>query len=97
MVFTTLEKKIQYKPLHRNFSKKQNNENNHIKLSYNSKYKEKGTSYGPYLSIIIFCSLFQVILRTKKLEISIDLDETKRKLARIYVVFNLKITKSFRK
>ena len=41
MIFTTLEKKIQYKPLHRNFSKKQNNENNHIKLSYNSKYKEK--------------------------------------------------------
>ena len=72
-------------------------ENNYIKLSYNPKYKEKGTSYGPYLSIIIFCSLFQVILRTKKLEISIDLDEIKRKLARIYVVFNLKITKSFRK
>ena len=42
MVFTTLEEKIQYKPLHRNFSKKKKEkENNHIKLSYNPKYKEK--------------------------------------------------------
>ena len=39
MVFTTLEKKIQQKPLHRNLSKI--NENNHIKLSYNPKCKEK--------------------------------------------------------
>ena len=59
--------------------------------------RKRGTTYGPYLSIIIFCSLFQAILRTKKLEISIDLDEIKRTSARIYVVSNLKITKSFRK
>ena len=41
--------------------------------------------------------LFPLPKYLKKLKISIDLDEIKRKLARIYVVFNLKITNSFRK
>ena len=41
--------------------------------------------------------LFPLPSFPKKLKISIDLDEIKRKLARIYVVFNLKNTNPFRK
>ena len=41
--------------------------------------------------------LFPLPSFPKKLKISIDLDEIKRKLARIYVGFNLKITNPFRK
>ena len=51
--------------------------------------RKRGSPYGQYLSIIIFCFLFQDFLRSYKL-ISIDLDEIKKKLARIYVVFNFK-------
>ena len=41
--------------------------------------------------------LFPLPRYPKKLEISIDLDEIRRQLARIYVVFNLKNTNPFRK
>ena len=41
--------------------------------------------------------LFPLPRYPKKLEISIDLDEIRRQLARIYVVFNIKTNKTIQK